>query len=110
MIRLGLADELGREGRLHDGGAGRQGQLEVGAVGDVGKSPAGAGRVGVGAGQGVDLGQVREGHVQSVEVDLRVAQVGLVEWKTPTGSVEGVVSAPRLVMAEGAHLQGRVDM
>ena len=27
-----------------------------------------------------------------------------------TGSVEGAVSAPRLVMADGAHLQGRVDM
>ena len=27
-----------------------------------------------------------------------------------TGSVEGAVSAPRLVMADGAQLQGRVDM
>ncbi len=27
-----------------------------------------------------------------------------------TGSVEGAVSAPRLAMADGAHLQGRVDM
>ncbi len=27
-----------------------------------------------------------------------------------TGSVEGALSAPRLVMADGAHLQGRVDM
>ena len=27
-----------------------------------------------------------------------------------TGSVEGVVSAPWLVMADGAHLQDRVDM
>ena len=64
-----LVHELGREGRLHDRGAGRQGQLEVGAVGDVGESPPRPGRVGVGAGQGVNLGQVREGHVQSVEVD-----------------------------------------
>ena len=27
-----------------------------------------------------------------------------------TGSVEGAVVAPRLVMADGAQLQGRVDM
>ena len=27
-----------------------------------------------------------------------------------TGSVEGALSAPRLVMADGAQLQGRVDM
>ena len=27
-----------------------------------------------------------------------------------TGSVEGAVSAPRLLMADGAQLQGRVDM
>ena len=27
-----------------------------------------------------------------------------------TGSVEGALSAPRLVVADGAHLQGRVDM
>ena len=27
-----------------------------------------------------------------------------------TGSVEGAISAPRLAMADGAHLQGRVDM
>ena len=27
-----------------------------------------------------------------------------------TGSVEGAISAPRLVMVDGAHLQGRVDM
>ena len=27
-----------------------------------------------------------------------------------TGSVEGEVSAPRVVVADGAHLQGRVDM
>ena len=27
-----------------------------------------------------------------------------------TGSVEGAISAPRLVMADGAQLQGRVDM
>ena len=27
-----------------------------------------------------------------------------------TGSVEGKVSAPRVVIADGAHLQGRVDM
>ena len=27
-----------------------------------------------------------------------------------TGSVEGAVSAPRLVVADGAHVQGRVDV
>ena len=27
-----------------------------------------------------------------------------------TGSVEGTISAPRVVVADGAHLQGRVDM
>ena len=27
-----------------------------------------------------------------------------------TGSVEGAISAPQLVMADGAQLQGRVDM
>ena len=27
-----------------------------------------------------------------------------------TGSVEGAISAPRLVMVDGAQLQGRVDM
>ena len=27
-----------------------------------------------------------------------------------TGSVEGAISAPRVVVADGAHLQGRVDM
>ena len=27
-----------------------------------------------------------------------------------TGSVEGAISAPRLAMADGAHLQGRVDV
>ena len=26
------------------------------------------------------------------------------------GSVEGVIAAPRVVIADGAHLQGRVDM
>ena len=27
-----------------------------------------------------------------------------------TGSVEGAISAPRLVMADGAQVQGRVDV
>ena len=27
-----------------------------------------------------------------------------------TASVEGAISAPRLVVADGAHLQGRVDV
>ena len=47
----------------------------------------------------VVLGKVN-GSIQASEL-VRIGE---------TGSVEGAISAPRLVMVGGAHLQGRVDM
>ena len=47
----------------------------------------------------VVLGKVN-GSIQASEL----VQIG------DTGSVEGAISAPRLAMADGAQLQGRVDM
>ena len=57
-------------------------------------------------GQGAVVGEVGRGSRQGEREHPgeRAGRIG------DTRSVEGVVSAPRLVMEDGAHLQGRVDM